>query len=413
MSYVIYKATIFSNRPDITQMNILYIGLFRFPEGDAAASRVLNNARMFRDLGHYVKILSFGGEYREEDASVEGYVYDGMQYEITHDIDTHSWKERILRYTYPNPNARTYIIKYIDYYDVIITYNTTCPMNLFLQRICKTHKKKIVLDITEWPAPNEIPGGRLSPIFWLSELNMRYVQKRFKNLIPISHYLDNYYAKSNNLLLPPLINMYDSKWNVFKTTKMVELTEFDGIRLIFAGTPAKKDLLGNLIEALIQVLSYTSKIQLVVAGVSNKQAKQYCNEKALTEFKSNFVFLGRVPQSFVPSLYHISDFSTIIREPSRKNNAGFPTKMAESMAAGCPVFLNCTSDLGDYAIDGLSAIYIESYHVDSIRKGLFRILSIPKDQILKMKQTARQTGEQKFDYHKYMKKGEDFLKKLM
>ena len=79
MSYVIYKATIFSNRPDITQMNILYIGLFRFPEGDAAASRVLNNARMFRDLGHYVKILSFGGEYREEDASVEGYVYDGMQ----------------------------------------------------------------------------------------------------------------------------------------------------------------------------------------------------------------------------------------------------------------------------------------------------------------------------------------------
>lgn len=30
-----------------------------------------------------------------------------------------------------------------------------------------------------------------------------------------------------------------------------------------------------------------------------------------------------------------------------------------------------------------------------------------------MKQTARQTGEQKFDYHKYMKKGEDFLKKLM
>lgn len=39
-------------------MNILYLGLFRFPEGDAAASRILNNARLFRDLGHTVKILS-------------------------------------------------------------------------------------------------------------------------------------------------------------------------------------------------------------------------------------------------------------------------------------------------------------------------------------------------------------------
>ena len=65
-------------------MNILYLGLFRFPEGDAAASRILNNARLFRDLGHTVKILSFGGEYRVQDASPGGYIYDGLQYEITH-----------------------------------------------------------------------------------------------------------------------------------------------------------------------------------------------------------------------------------------------------------------------------------------------------------------------------------------
>ena len=76
-------------------MNILYLGLFRFPEGDAAASRILNNARLFRDLGHTVKILSFGGEYRVQDASPGGYIYDGLQYEITHDIDTHSLKERV------------------------------------------------------------------------------------------------------------------------------------------------------------------------------------------------------------------------------------------------------------------------------------------------------------------------------
>ena len=89
-------------------MNILYLGLFRFPEGDAAASRILNNARLFRDLGHTVKILSFGGEYRVQDASPGGYIYDGLQYEITHDIDTHSLKERVLRDRRQNQNNYHY-----------------------------------------------------------------------------------------------------------------------------------------------------------------------------------------------------------------------------------------------------------------------------------------------------------------
>ena len=55
-------------------MKILYLGLFRFPEGDAAASRVLNNIRIFRDLGHSIHVLSFGGKYREEDC-VEGSIF--------------------------------------------------------------------------------------------------------------------------------------------------------------------------------------------------------------------------------------------------------------------------------------------------------------------------------------------------
>ena len=42
-------------------IRILYLGPFRFPDGDAAASRVLNNIRIFKDLGHDVYVLSFGG----------------------------------------------------------------------------------------------------------------------------------------------------------------------------------------------------------------------------------------------------------------------------------------------------------------------------------------------------------------
>ena len=393
-------------------MNILYLGLFRFPEGDAAASRVLNNARLFRDLGHSVKILSFGGEYREQDISLDGYVYDGLHYVITHDIDTHSWKERFLRYIYPNPNARNYIAANIDSFDIVVSYNTTLPMNIYLQHICKKHGKKIILDVTEWPDSNELLGGKLSPIYWMSELNMRFIQKHFKNMIPISQFLNRFYSHSNNILLPPLIDINDTKWNCFKPVDFTSVNHYNGVRIIFAGTPARKDLLKNLVEAIVQVLNEGQVIQLVVAGVSIEQANQFCAEDILSKYRNNIVFLGRIPQSLVPSLYHISPFSAIIREPSRKNTAGFPTKMVESMAAGCPVLLNITSDLGDYAIDGENAVLIENYHVCSIKEGLMSILSMTNEKISKMKLCARKTGEQRFDYHNYMEMGLRFINNL-
>ena len=393
-------------------MKILYLGLFRFPEGDAAASRVLNNIRIFRDLGHSIHVLSFGGRYREEDCVEGRYIYDNISYKISNDIDTHSWSERILRYTYPYPNARRIIRSTIKEYDILIVYNTTLQMNMFLQNICRKHNKKLVLDLTEWPDSNETPGGKWCPIYWMSELNMRYIQKRFKNIIPISRFLNRYYSGSNNLILPPLIDIKDSKWNNFAARDMPELNNYNGVRIIFAGTPAKKDLLGNLVEALLRVLKSTSKIQLLVVGVSQEQAVDYCPIDEMEKYRQNLIFLGKVPQSLVPYYYHISDFSAIIRSHSRKNTAGFPTKMVESMAAGCPVLMTLTSDLGYYAIDGKNALIINDDSVNSIEQGIYRILSLSKEQISSMKQIARITGETKFDYRAYLKESNLFLNKI-
>lgn len=100
--------------------------------------------------------------------------------------------------------------------------------------------EKIVLDLTEWPDSNETPGGKWSPIYWMSELNMRCVQKKIKNIIPISHLLNEYYSACNTLQLPPLIDISDEKWNCFKAVDLIEVNQFDGYRIIFAGTPAKK-----------------------------------------------------------------------------------------------------------------------------------------------------------------------------
>lgn len=393
-------------------IRFLYIGPFRFPEGDAAASRVLNNARILRDLGHSVQILSFGGQYRTEDRIPSGYYYDGMRYIITNDIDTHSIKERLTRYIIPYSNARVYIEKHKPEYDVIITYNTTLPFNLYLQIFATKHKKKLILDITEWPAANESPGGACSPFYWMSEYNMRVVQKKFNNIISISRYLMDYYAGNNNVLLPPLINLKEEKWNTFVPITNPLIENFNGLKIIFAGNPAKKDLLANLIFAAIIILKENESLQIVVLGVSPENAVKFCKKELLEKYKSNIVFVGKVPQTIVPSYYKVCDFSAIIREPSRKNMAGFPTKMAESMAAGCPVLLNTTSDLGNYAKDGVNAKIIKDYSIEAISQGLRELLLLDCTTINKMKHNARITGERYFDYNQYLSVVKCFVDRL-
>ena len=393
-------------------MRFLYLGPFRFPDGDAAASRVLNNARILNDLGHTVTVLSFGGRYRDIDQLTNEYFYEKIKYIISNDIDTHSFKERLLRYIYPGANAWKYIKKEEAQFDAIITYNTTCQFNWNLLIWAKRKNKKLILDLTEWPEANETPGGKYSPIYWMSEINMKCVQKKFKNLILISKYLAKYYNTSNTLLLPPLINIKDNKWNVYDPIYNKDIQEHQGIRIIFAGTPAKKDLLGNLIQALIITLNHTKKIQLIIIGVPKEQATQYVEHEYIEKYKKNIIFIGRIPQYQVPSFYHISDFSAIIRVPNRKNMAGFPTKMAESMAAGCPVLMNATSDLMDYAIDGQNAIIIKDYTINSIVNGLNRILLLKQEQLRIMKKVSRQIGDHKFDYRHYIDITQQFINQL-
>lgn len=394
-------------------MRFIYTGYFRFPNGDAAASRVLNNARILRDLGHDVFVVSFGGTPRTGDLTESGYEYDGIKYINTNDIDTHTIKERLLRYVAPAPKAMKIIREQIGKIDGIISYNPTAALNIRLKKLCNRNSIHYIVDLTEWPAPNEMPGGKYFPIYWQSEYNFKRIQKSISNFIPISTYLRDYYQQSNHVLLPPLIDVNDKKWSVFQYITDSRIADFKGIRIVFAGTPAKKDLLGNLINSLCAILPEHQNFQLVVAGVDSDSGKAFFdNPTDFDCFADNFVFLGRIPQEMVPSIYHISDFSAIIREPSRKNTAGFPTKMAESMVSGCPILLNYTSDLAQYAIDGQNAVVIPDYTIESIKDGLKRISQFSDEDIKRMKTNTLNIGKSVFDYRNYIDKTERFISSL-
>lgn len=394
-------------------MRFLYIGPFRFPNGDAAASRVLNNIRILKAIGHEVDVLSFGGKYLERDKTSQGeYEHDGIPYIITNDIDTHTWKERIRRYFLPPKKAWRIIYRNIDSYDVIITYNPSWTLNIPLIKLCKKYNKKTILDLTEWYSSKDFPGGKWTPLYWLSELNMIFIQKKYKNIIPISTFLSRYYSSIHQIVIPPLISCNDDKWMNYIEDIPLAIKEFNGRKIIFAGTPAKKDLLANILQAGLSLIKSGLSIQFIILGIDNVQSKSFFSSNEYKSYNNNFIFLGRKPQEEVPAYYKLADFSAIIREPNRKNTAGFPTKMAESMASGCPVLLNATSDLSDFVKDMENAILINDFTIDSIKIGLRRISLLSDEQINKMKQNARKVAWNKFDYHQYLVSVKQFIQKI-
>lgn len=389
-------------------MRFLYIGPFRFPKGDAAAARVLNNVRILMALGHEVCVLSFGGEKNDNWQE-----YEGIPYFVTSDMDTHSWKERFDRYTKPYPRCRAVLKQLVNDTDIIIYYNLTFSFSKWLIPFCKRFGKKLVVDVTEWYSAKEMPGGRWSPIYWMSEYYMRHTLTKIPNRILISSYLANHYPKGNNILLPPLVDIQDAKWmpQGFDYPEIVQ--KHQGIKVLYSGTPDNKDLLGRLIQATLLVLDESKKIQIIVAGVNEKQGLGFFEKESdYYENKDHFVFLGRIPQDEVPAFYQIADFSAIIRERSRKNMAGFPTKMAESMATGRPVIASVFSDMTRFVEDGKNGILLNGCSVEAIADGLNRILALSSEQINSMKLSAKRCGETRFDYRNYIDSVNDFINKV-
>ena len=389
-------------------MRFLYIGPFRFPKGDAAAARVLNNSRILMALGHDVRVLSFGGDKNDNWQE-----YDGIQYLVTSDMDTHSWKERFDRYTKPYPKCREIVKQLVDDFDVLICYDLTFSFSRWLIPFCKRFNKKLAVDVTEWYSAQEMPGGRWAPIYWMSEYYMKHTLTKIPNRILISSYLANHYSHGNNILLPPLIDIQDAKWMPLGFDYPESVVKHQGIRVLYSGTPDNKDLLGQLIRATLLVLEDSKKIQIIVAGVNEVQGLGFFEKESdYYENKGHFVFLGRIPQDAVPAYYQIADFSAIIREQTRKNMAGFPTKMAESMAAGCPVIVSGFSDILKYVTDGDNGIVLSGCDVEAISSGLQRILFLSPTKLVEMRGQAKVCGERCFDYRNYTGQVQEFINKL-
>lgn len=336
-------------------MKIIYLGAFRLPNYDAAAARVLNVARALRLAGHEVSFLSWGGDERECDMCPDGkYRVDGFEYEVTYELDSKgSVFQKVCAKLSRGNKTKRLLQKRVGLYDAIITYNGNLAG--WLLRFAKKHDVKLISDLTEWYDYNE-----LKVMDWLPyAFNMYCTQKRVPNKIVISHFFDDFYNTTHNIVVPATCDAAETKWQQGAAIAKEKAGEFDGITLIYAGNPARKDAVHYAINAVQRLIDEGANVRFLIVGAERERyLKNYADMLSKKELSERIQFLGRVSQDDVPSYYALADFMVLLREPTRKSNAGFPTKFTESFTSGTPVIANLTTDLGEYLEDGKTGFVV-------------------------------------------------------
>ena len=345
---------------------ILYIGGFELPDKNAAAHRVLSIAKAWRDASIEIIFMGVTKDCSECDVLKTKTEIQGFTaYSIPYPQKKSDWIGYLT-----NIESVKRLIEFYGEIDGVVCYNYQAIAFEKLRRYCKQHDIKIYSDCTEW---YNTDGASLIFKFlkgFDTWYRMTVVHKKMDGLIVISNYLKNYYRRCENVaVVPPLVDTEEDKW--LENSKNLG----DGINFIYAGQPGNKDKIGEIIDAY-QGIEKKYKCKLWVVGISMEQFLQSYPSIEGKEIPKTVAFLGRV--SHLDSLSYLkgADCSLIIRDSTRTNNAGFPTKFAEAVTLGVGVIATGISDLEEYSdmLDNMLIVDNSLYNTmeSFIEKGMCR-----------------------------------------
>lgn len=386
---------------------VAYVGPFPFPWGQAASRRMYGVALSISACGYRVVVGTGESEPESEMPLSEDFAPGIHRVGLSESPRPHDstlvkslrifyeWGKKTVDWLESSPSRPAFIV----------VYGGGAPYAARLLRWGHKRNVPVIFDVVEWYESSHFVGGRLNPFSVSSEIAMRCLYPRADGIIAISSFLENFYrGKGRKVLrIPPTLDVHlaDSSPPIPRP-----MDADSRLKLIYAGTPGKKDSLGTILAAVRLVDPAGDKLKLDVLGVGESQASIYKEEGA---HYGNVEFHGVVRQSDVAKFLMAADFSVLVREPLRFAQAGFPTKFVESLCAGTPVIANLTSDIGMYLSDGVNGLTLVDCSVHSLVDGLKRALGLSADALCAMRAAARSSAIDHFDSGVYVSGVREFL----
>ena len=368
---------------------VVYVGPFAFPDGGAAARRILGNALSLVEAGYQVLILS--GQQAADDAIRP--FSEGVFVASTSERDAEGLPEllRLARYVTMGSKSRRWLDRLNARPAAVILYSGYTPYLLQLKGWCRRARTPLIFDAVEWYTAASPLRFLTSPYLWQTELAMRVLTRRLDGVIAISRYLEDWYAKAG---LPVA--------RVAPTLDVAGMAPGPGgdagrLSLVYAGTPGKaKDQLNEIVAAVRAVDPEGRRLVLDVFGPTIPEILRLPSMRG--EASPAIIAHGPVSHADAMAAVGRADFSILARRPDRVSTAGFPTKVVESLAVGTPVIANLTGDLGEHLVDGENSLICAGYRAEAVAGALERALALTADERARMRIGSRRTAEANFDY---------------
>lgn len=388
---------------------IIYVGGFELPDKNAAAHRVVSNAKIFRDLGYKVVFI---GVDRLLDFNTDILT----TYKTAKDFDSWSvgYPNTLLNWVNHLSNIKhikTIIEKYDDI-KAVIAYNYPAYALNNLRRLGAKSDIKIIADCTEWRSARaeNIMTGLIRGLD--SFFRMRVVQKKLDGLIVISNFLENYYKESRNVVkIPPLVDIYEDKWNCKNYYDNKVSNDACKVSFVYSGSPGKdKDKINYIIDAFYELREFRN-YQMDIIGVTKSQFLQdYPGYKDRIKCLDNRInFIGRLTHKESLRMLMKADYSIFIRDRSRLTMAGFPTKFVESISCSTPVITNDSSDISDYFEDDSGGHLINNFSTEKLVEVLKKIIS----NCTKVENSQSKIDSQIFHYGRYQDVLGDMMSRIL
>jgi len=371
-------------------MNLLILTDKSYPYGSAYSSRVRHFLFAFHEIGYSITMISANMDIAEAKAlGLDDVEYISMEYPQNRISQLGIGVAHKYKTVLENCFAR-------KKYDAVFVNSITYALPVICE-LSKKHGARVFVEKCEWYDKSSFIFGGLNPYYreYIKEID----SVKPDGYVVISPFFNEYYSKRhyNTFLIPTILDVsnIDASYHQKK----------DRIRIAFSGSLGNgKEKMRPMAEALESIGTERYNFVFEFYGPSEEQLKDNIGDDSLYQKVSDsFQINGRIPQKDVYSKIADADFTFFLREKRKSSDAGFPTKLAESMAVGTPVMTNSTGSIGCYLQDGENGFLLPELTVTCIVRALNRIRNLDKEEYLQMRRNARHTAEMHFDYRNYSK----------
>ena len=369
------------------------------------------------ELGHEITVVTGKPNY-PEGSIYEGYASSGITSESYGAVDVirlplRPRGEGVLNLSL---NYLSFVISGVRHisnvlngrdFDVVFVYApspiTTAIPAIWLNRKLKIHLAIWVQDL--WPQSLEATGY-IKNKFILNTVKelVKWIYKKADTLLVQSHSfelsLEEIADKEKIVYYPNSIE--DPGPSASQNILPAEIKKLfeSGFNIVFAGNIGKAQAIPTLLQAAFELQDTDCRFVFVGNGSMLEWAKNKARDLCL----SNTIFIGRLENHFMPSIYELSDALLLSLTEKEIFSYTIPGKLQAYLAAGKPVLASVNGEAGEVVKQAGAGLVFPAEESKSLAQGIREFRALSQSVRDEMGASGRQYFKQHFDVDVMAKK---------